>query len=272
MDIAAMDVPTAQGLNPNTRGPQIDDIMSQLAALFQRTEADLKYVSRKLQSEFSEAYAAVGAQTLNPSKAVARLNSIREEMANLVARNNSVEQQKKAIVSQLNCHAQDGLQTIRMLEAHCLIQSEENMDDEQTLALVNCQSDSNITIKNRVASNMTEISEIPPHQRSANRSSTTISERSTKNFIPVSAEELCTISDLVKGRVKLADVNHVYKTLHAYYRKPGTNNKNLTTKDMVQMGLKVTGQSGEAKLKILRQLGLITLNNRDNSVQLKFPQ
>lgn len=56
-------------LNPGAnRGPQIDSILSQLAALFQRTEADLSYVSRKLQTEFSSAYSAVGAQTVRAAR------------------------------------------------------------------------------------------------------------------------------------------------------------------------------------------------------------
>lgn len=58
-------------LNPagvNRGGPQIDSILSQLAALFQRTEADLSYVSRKLQTEFSSAYSSVGAQTVKTAR------------------------------------------------------------------------------------------------------------------------------------------------------------------------------------------------------------
>ncbi len=42
----------------------------------------------------------------------------------------------------------------------------------------------------------------------------------------------------------------VYETVHGFFKKPNSSGKSLTTKDMVQMGLKVTGISGAAKLKV----------------------
>eukprot|EP00050_Salpingoeca_kvevrii_P013271 m.27688 g.27688 ORF g.27688 m.27688 type:complete len:93 (-) comp4812_c0_seq1:65-343(-) len=40
----------------------------------------------------------------------------------------------------------------------------------------------------------------------------------------------------------------------------------LTVKDMTEMGLKITGQTGEAKLKVLRQLKLIVMNKQGVSM------
>ena len=73
-------------LNPagvNRGGPQIDSILSQLAALFQRTEADLSYVSRKLQTEFSSAYSSVGAQTVRDSSHAEGMGYSREVATSL---------------------------------------------------------------------------------------------------------------------------------------------------------------------------------------------
>jgi hypothetical protein len=44
----------------------------------------------------------------------------------------------------------------------------------------------------------------------------------------------------------------------------------LSTKEMVKMGLKITGATGEGRLKVLRQLKLISMAIKDKAVTLIF--
>lgn len=97
--------------------------------------------------------------------------------------------------------------------------------------------------------------------------------RSKKVYIPVSQDEFESVSDLVRGRVKLAEVNQVYEALHTFFRKQkktGEGSASLSTKEMAAMGLKITGATGEARLKVLRQLKLVNISNRDKSAMLNF--
>jgi hypothetical protein len=99
-------------------------------------------------------------------------------------------------------------------------------------------------------------------------------KRSPKTFVAVSLDEFESVSDLVRGRVKLEEVNHVYETLHTFFKenrkKRIEGGMTISTKDMSAMGLKITGATGEARLKVLRQLKLLTISTRDKSVELVF--
>ena len=98
--------------------------------------------------------------------------------------------------------------------------------------------------------------------------------RSPKVYVPVSVDEFESVSDLVRGRVKLEEVNHVYEALHMFFKenrkKKIEGGMSISTKDMTSMGLKITGATGEARLKVLRQLKLLTIAIRDKSVELVF--
>lgn len=85
--------------------------------------------------------------------------------------------------------------------------------------------------------------------------------RGRKEFIAIDEKEFLSVSDLVRGRVKLADVNKVYEVLFQHFKK-NKNSSSLTPKEMTKMGLKVTGATGEAKLKVLRALKVIEINNK----------
>jgi saccharopine dehydrogenase-like NADP-dependent oxidoreductase len=57
------------------------------------------------------------------------------------------------------------------------------------------------------------------------------------------------VSDLIRCRLKLSDVNTVYEVICQHFdrsKKAGP----LTLKDLTEMGCRVTGHTGEAKLKV----------------------
>jgi len=78
-------------------------------------------------------------------------------------------------------------------------------------------------------------------------------------FYPVSEEEFSRVSDLIKLRCKLIDVNQVYETLFHHFKK---GSKPLSVPAMVKMGIKITGQTGEARLATLRALDLISITKK----------
>ncbi|XP_071479365.1 SKA complex subunit 2-like [Diadema antillarum] len=68
------------------------------------------------------------------------------------------------------------------------------------------------------------------------------------DIVPVTEEEFASVSDLIRGRAKLDDINRVYRRLYDHFRTEG-NKGSLSVPDMSKMGMRITGATGEAKLK-----------------------
>lgn len=82
-------------------------------------------------------------------------------------------------------------------------------------------------------------------------------------FVEVTQEEFESVSELIRGRAKLGDVNKTYSLLWDHF-KTQNNTELLTPKDMNTMGLRVSGATGQAKLKILRALKLCNIDKTGN--------
>lgn len=139
----------------------------------------------------------------------------------------------------------------------------EKSDDEQYL-----QTSVPSVIRKETASSELSTDEEDKENRTEGTENKTQQESDTKpvirgkhEFIPVDEREFLTVSELVRGRAKLQDVNKVYEVLFHHFKK-NKHSSSLTPKDMTKMGLKVTGATGEAKLKVLRALKLIVINNK----------
>ncbi|KAG9288175.1 hypothetical protein G9A89_020481 [Geosiphon pyriformis] len=86
-----------------------------------------------------------------------------------------------------------------------------------------------------------------------------VERRLSRSFVPVTREEFESVSELVRTKkLTLESVNKVYRVLWEHFRKH-RKSLPLTTQQMTQMGLKVTGATGEANLKVLRSLKIIKL-------------
>jgi len=81
----------------------------------------------------------------------------------------------------------------------------------------------------------------------------------SKKFVPVTDKEFYSVSELIRTRkLTLESVNKVYRCIWDHFKK---NRKSppLTTIQMVNMGLRITGVTGEANLKVLRSLKIIKM-------------
>ncbi|KNC48114.1 uncharacterized protein AMSG_04344 [Thecamonas trahens ATCC 50062] len=65
---------------------------------------------------------------------------------------------------------------------------------------------------------------------------------------------------LVRGRISVDAVNAVYRTVYDTFQAE-PRRKPMGVKEMVSMGLSVTGASGKAKLNVLRSLKLIEMSS-----------
>ncbi|KAL8583082.1 hypothetical protein ACOMHN_051246 [Nucella lapillus] len=104
------------------------------------------------------------------------------------------------------------------------------------------------------AASACEFFEDPVESRAALRAA-------SQEVVELSQEELESVSELIRGRVKLVDVNAVYRRLFRHFKEEG-NRETLSSSDMHKMGLRVFGATGQAKLKVLRVLKLLTISTK----------
>ncbi|CAG5124038.1 unnamed protein product [Candidula unifasciata] len=79
------------------------------------------------------------------------------------------------------------------------------------------------------------------------------------DFVEVTDQELLSVSRLVRGKVKLDDLNRTYSMLWQHFKVEGKKDA-LSPQQMNSMGLRVSGATGEAKLKVLRALKLCQIS------------
>eukprot|EP00037_Helgoeca_nana_P005279 m.50449 g.50449 ORF g.50449 m.50449 type:complete len:255 (+) comp16316_c0_seq1:24-788(+) len=228
----------------------LESSVDQLETLFNQTEAELSYISRKLEIEFSANYSAIASQALNPNTALVRIEEMRAKLAELAPRLASVEERKATMTVVLKTKCQELDAGVADLEALG--------DPSRTQTEAPSAEVTRLVLPAKAAPERSTVVAAPPAKPG----------RGAGAFKPLSRDEFESVSTLVRGRCKVDEVNTVYEVIHKAFRKQKNSNRPLTIKDMTAMGLKITGQSGEGKLRTLRQLKIITISNRDKSVVL----
>lgn len=83
----------------------------------------------------------------------------------------------------------------------------------------------------------------------------------------MSAEEFANIPTTTKGRAKLEEVNQTYRGLLESYHHHPRSQAVYSVQEMTDMGLKVAGATGAAKLQCLKYLGIVDIQ-KNGSVML----
>ncbi|XP_078363210.1 SKA complex subunit 2-like isoform X2 [Oculina patagonica] len=238
----------------------MEPAVDKLEALFQKAESDLNYISLRLETEFSQQFADSGQEQLNPIKLLQRINQAKTRfkcLSEQAAHTNSQQQLIQAGLRDQMLACQDLLRHSQKCAG--LLVLEKNDDELFLQASVS---------RLRIGISEQSTDEEDKENKSVRDENTQQQEavvkpiyRGTKELLPIEEKEFLTVSKLVRGRVKLHDVNKVYEVLFHHFKK-NKNSTSLTPKDMTKMGLKVTGATGEAKLKVLRALKVIVIDNK----------
>ncbi|CAL1544593.1 unnamed protein product [Lymnaea stagnalis] len=260
-----------------------------LESMFQKAETDLKYITRKLDFELMNEDGIK--QENNPLRMLKAIEDIKSEYSNLVQDMAAIQTAQKDAVEFLRGQLLTMAQMLEKLEAQTGQNpelAEETLNQFMELSLLmGIPKDSLLPTTHKEPS----ISDNPePEKTSCQHSetssdpapvtlkkathgngekqkkeaeNTTVSacDRRANNstFIEIDHDEFMSVSELIRGRAKLDDVNKAYKILWDHFKEE-RNKEALTPKEMNSMGLRVTGATGEAKLKILRALKLCQIS------------
>ncbi|XP_041348756.1 spindle and kinetochore-associated protein 2-like [Gigantopelta aegis] len=245
-----------------------------LEAMFQKADSDLNYLSRKLEFEFENT--ANGKEQMNPVRMMQKIGEIKKEYAGIVQEAAAIHQTQKEAMDYFRSQLLVACQMLQKLEnrtgSEGMEQPEAIGQLEQMLGIDLSQVDSDpkpsspIPVE-EVGGNSNKMacpvdSTCISAESSMNRPVSPVSRRAcSRECIEIDQAEFESVSSLVRRRVKLADVNIVYNRLWTHFKEEG-NSTPLSTSDMYQLGWKITGSTGEAKLKVLRALKLLKLSSK----------
>lgn len=249
-----------------------------LEAMFQKTESDLNHLTRKLDFELQKTGFS---DNQNPIKLIQQISDIKKEYLTLVDETKKVQEAQKEMMDYFHEQLGNLIKITKHLESRTNYNVSETSDELKALEqltgvpilstapektstedlVAESQKTCSETSKNTI------IKEKVPEKTFSSIDfvkSPSTKRKNTTEFMPLTEEEFNQVSNLVRGRAKLEDVNNCYLVLWQYFKEE-KNKGFLTTKEMHNMGLRITGATGEAKLKILRSLKLLTLNSHGSA-------
>ncbi|XP_069135380.1 SKA complex subunit 2-like isoform X2 [Argopecten irradians] len=247
----------------------MEQTVNSLESMFQKAESDLNYLSRKIDFELGQKNKA------NPAQLIEKISEIKKEYGDLVKEATSIQEAQKEAVEYFKTQLMAACQLLQTLQTQTGKQDGERPEELDRLeAILGIKLPSSQPVEGgdtaEEGSSHTS-AESPDEQTQPTLSpepqipvpAAQLSPASRRADCPecldITQEEFESVSELIRGRCKLADVNTVYRVLWRHFKEE-SNSKPLNPGEMFKMGLKVSGTTGEAKLKILRALKLCTIS------------
>ncbi|XP_033747461.1 spindle and kinetochore-associated protein 2-like isoform X2 [Pecten maximus] len=249
----------------------MEQTVNSLESMFQKAESDLNYLSRKIDFELGQKNKA------NPAQLIEKISEIKKEYGDLVKEAASIQEAQKEAVEYFRTQLMAACQLLQALQ-----QQTGKQDGERPEELDRLEAILGIKLPSSADKPLADGGGDTEEEDSSGTSTTspdvqveqskpTVCKVSEPQLSPASRradcsecqditqEEFESVSELVRGRCKLADVNVVYRVLWRHFKEEN-NSKPLNPGEMFKMGLKVSGTTGEAKLKVLRALKLCTIS------------
>ncbi|XP_048753481.1 spindle and kinetochore-associated protein 2-like isoform X3 [Ostrea edulis] len=247
-----------------------------LEAMFQKAESDLNFLSRRLDFEFDQNNEENKA---NPTQMLQKIADIKKEFSSIVQEATAIQETQKEAVAQFQSQLLAACQLLQKVQEQGNLQSEDKPEElvklEELLGVsfphhqsvpttFDTQQEANQSdpVNNNLTFTLNAKNPVEVKETEANEALTPLERRSqSSEFIEVSEEEFESVSSLVRGRVKLSEVNMTYRILWRHFKEEENSNP-VGPSEMYKMGLKVAGATGETKLKVLRALKLCTISSK----------
>jgi len=262
----------------------MEKAVDNLESMFDKAEADLNFLSRKLEFH-TENEQGVESQH-NPVRLLKKVEEVKTEYAAIVGDVTAIQKAQKEAADFFRSQLLSLTQMLGKLEGETglspeLTESTLNQFEELSDCLGIPHEDMlAVGGEGEVEESSSEEAILPP-TKAAHQTETVVKQEApeapieilpheiralSKEFLGLTQAEFMSVSNLIRGRAKLDDANKTYKTLWDHFKEEG-NKEPLSPKEMNNKGMRVTGATGLAKLKILRSLKLCSIA-KDGSVKL----
>ncbi|XP_052463943.1 spindle and kinetochore-associated protein 2-like isoform X1 [Carassius gibelio] len=216
------------------------ETVDKLEAMFQKTEADIEYVEKRLKFDFMANAREAGTVEGNPLQLLENLSAIKARHAALCAQVEEIEVEQKRSMDSIRAHLDTTVRMVNQLQSTADVQVPPLTEEEQEARDVLCSSLSALNVE----AMLTE----EPQTQAQSESQNMCEEVSEGTFE--------TVPRSVRSNLKLNDLNTFYKQLSEHFSDK--NRGPISTQRMKKLKMKVS----DSALKTLQHLKLIELDNK----------
>ncbi|KAM6970093.1 SKA complex subunit 2 [Aplochiton taeniatus] len=220
----------------------METAVDKLEAMFQKAEADMEYIDKRLRLDFLTNAPENSAAEDNPVKLLENLSAIKVRHAALCAQVEEIAVEQKESMDAIKAHLNTTVQLVGQLQQTVDLEVPPLKDSE----------------KEAVEFFGLELNLNTPESSLSVEPSTQEQPLSSKEieFTELSEATLEAVPQSVRGSVKLEELNAFYKRLHKHLSPKA--NSSVSLQKMKQLNMK----GSDAKLKTLQHLSLIEFDKK----------
>uniref|UniRef100_A0A672Z5Q6 Protein FAM33A n=1 Tax=Sphaeramia orbicularis TaxID=375764 RepID=A0A672Z5Q6_9TELE len=211
----------------------------ELMLLFQKSEADLEYIEKRLKLDFISKVAENGCPEENPAEILENLMAIKAKHTALCCQVKELAAAQKESMDSIRNHLNSTMELIKHFQQTTDV--EPLTESEQGSAELLCSAATSSTP--REVTHKLEKAPIP------------LSVCSGSEYEELSESTFDSVPLNMRSNVKLSDLNAFYRQLQQHSKK---TNSFVSVQKMKELNIKVS----EAKLKVLQHLSLIELDRK----------
>ncbi|XP_043107087.1 spindle and kinetochore-associated protein 2 [Puntigrus tetrazona] len=216
------------------------ETVDKLEAMFQKAEADIEYVEKRLKFDFMANAREAGTFEGNPVQLLENLSAIKARHAALCTQVEEIAAEQKRSMDSIRAHLDTTVQLVQHLQDTADVQVPPLTKEEQEARDFLCSS--------VAALNVEAVPTEEPQPQAQSESHNTCDEVSEVTFE--------TVPRSVRGNLKLSDLNTLYKQLSEYFSDK--NRVPISTQRMKKLNMKVS----DSALKTLQHLKLVELDKK----------
>ncbi|XP_055064158.1 SKA complex subunit 2 isoform X2 [Misgurnus anguillicaudatus] len=216
------------------------ETVDKLEAMFQKAEADIEYVEKRLKFDFVSNAREAGSFEGNPVQLLENLSAIKARHAALCAQVEEIAAEQKRSMDSIRAHLDTTVQLVQHLQTTADIEVPPLTKEEEEAKEALCSS---------IAALSVEAVPTSESQIQAQSESQSTHEEVTEGTFE-------TVPRSVRGNLKLNDLNTLYKQLTEYFSDK--NRGPISTQRMKKLNMKVS----DSGLKTLQHLKLIELDRK----------
>ncbi|XP_060765305.1 spindle and kinetochore-associated protein 2 [Neoarius graeffei] len=222
----------------------METAVDKLEAMFQKAEADIEYVEKRLKFDFMSSARQNGTAEGNPVQLLESLAALKARHAALCVQMEEIATEQKRSMDSIRSHLNTTVKLVEELQNTTDMQVPPLTQEEQEARDSLCTSVPALSIQ---TSSETHVQQESPSQEQSR---------------DVKVVEFEAVPQSVRGNVKLGDLNTLYTQLAEHFSSDN-NRAPLSLQKMKKLNMRVS----EAAIKTLQHLGLIELD-RKGSVSL----
>ncbi|XP_060752460.1 spindle and kinetochore-associated protein 2 isoform X4 [Tachysurus vachellii] len=221
----------------------METAVDKLEAMFQKAEADIEYVEKRLKFDFMTSSKENGTAEGNPVQLLESLAAVKARHAVLCVQMEEIAAEQKRSMDSIRSHLNTTVKLVEELQ---------NTTDTQAPPLTQEEQEARDSLCSSVTALSIQVTHTHTHTHT--HTQTPIAQEKCRD--QVKDAEFESVPRSVRGNVKLGDLNTLYTQLTEHFSSD--NRAPLSLQKMRKLNMRVS----EAAIKTLQYLGLVELDKK----------